>query len=115
MDSVVGERSGYKKCVVCGMGKGSRFVYVGTVCRTDGLVGGRSVGRDGGGRSDARAMGWDGTGRGADRFDVAREGSDVGGDGDGPHDGVGYNSGLRCAADGNGSLGRCHRNVWQGQ
>jgi ribosomal protein S18 acetylase RimI-like enzyme len=65
------------------MGKGSRFVYVGTVCRTDGLVGGRSVGRDGGGRSDARAMGWDGTGRGADRFDVAREGSDVGGDGDG--------------------------------
>ena len=44
---------------------------------------GRSVGRDGGGRSDARAMGRDGTGRDADRFDVAREGSDVGGDGDG--------------------------------
>ena len=65
---------GYKKCVVCGMGKGSRFVYVGTVCRTDGLVGGRSVGRSVGRSAATGAVGrtrarWDGTGRDGARID----------------------------------------------
>ncbi len=77
---VGGGGCGDTKCVLCGMGKGSGFVYVGMVGRTDGMKHGvaatGAVGRTRRGRSVGRAR-WDGMGRDAmmEGFDVAREGA----------------------------------------